>query len=400
MHKPKVAFVYDWFDTSVGGAERVLQVLHEAYPDAPWYTSHVDLNVASWAVGWDIRPSFLQHLPAWFRRNRILSLPFLPFAFESFDLSGYDTVVSITSAFAKGIITNAQTRHICYLLTPPRWLHKSSVPNSRFKVVNYLIDKVAECFRRWDYVAAQRVDKYISISREVARRCTEYYGRESEVLYPPFDEGKWRELSQKYKKPETIQEGMVAGISNLEHAQPKYYLVVSRLEPYKKVDLAIEAFHQYRVQSTEYKEKAHNVKLVIVGSGSQKARLKALSSRFNIQESVIWVDGIGDEELARLYTHCKAIILPQEEDFGYVACEAMACGAPVVAYDRGGQTEILENYPLKALCDEQTAECFARALEKIGEIQYNASIYENRNIRGWGGDAFVATLSQKITQTV
>ncbi len=389
----KIAFVYDWFDTSVGGAERVIQELHELYPSAPWYTSHIDRKAVSWAKGWDIRPSFLQHLPLWFRRKRILSLLLLPFAFESFDLSSYDVVVSVTSAFAKGVVTNAKTRHICYLLTPPRWLYKYRVQSKKYRVLDWLIKRVQKYLEDWDYVAAQRVDEFISISHEVARRCKEFFGRESEVVYPPFDYEKWQALI-----PKSLGSALSTQHSALIHFP--YYLVVSRLEPYKRVEVAMEAFHQYRVQSTEYKESAQKIKLVIVGSGSQKTKLKALSSQLTISEHILWVDGLSDEELARLYAHCKAFIMPQEEDFGYVACEAIACGAPIVAYAHGGQTEILSDYPHKVVCDKQNVACFAQALEKLEGIEYNAQTYENSHIRRGSRDTFVATFSQKITQTV
>ncbi len=387
----QIAFVYDWFDTSVGGAERVIQELHELYPDAPWYTSHVDHKAVPWAKGWDIRPSFLQHLPLWFRRNRILSLPLLLFAFESFDLSKYDTVVSVTSAFAKGVITSAKTRHVCYLLTPPRWIYKFQVPSSKSQVINYLVQRIKRYLQNWDYVAAQRVDEFISISQEVARRCTEYYGRESDMVYPPFDYEKWKSL---------VANGESRIANRNEHISFSYYLVVSRLEPYKRVEVAIEAFAMFKVKSLKLKVPMQNEKLIIVGRGSQKAKLKALSSKLKVNEQILWVDGLSDEELARLYGHCKAFIMPQEEDFGYVACEAMACGAPIVTYAHGGQTEILSDYPYKVLCDEQNAQCFAQALEKLGSIQYNAQTYENSYIRRGSRDTFVAAFSQKITQTV
>ena len=251
----QVAFVYDWFDTSVGGAERVIQELHELNPDAPWYTSHVDYGAVPWAKDWDIRPSFLQLLPLWFRRNRILSLLLLPFAFESFDLSKYDTVVSVTSAFAKGVVTSAKTKHICYLLTPPRWLYKYRVQSTKYRVIQWLISRVQKYLENWDYVAAQRVDEYVSISQEVARRCTEYYGRESEIVYPPFDYEKWNKRNSKFTRPDSV--GETLNSKSLDPALSTqhsalihfpYYLVVSRLEPYKKVDVAIEAFAIFKSQ--------------------------------------------------------------------------------------------------------------------------------------------------------
>ncbi len=400
--QPKIAFVYDWFDTSVGGAERVIQQLHELYPDAPWYTSHIDQKAVLWAKDWDVRPSFLQFLPRWFRRNRILCLPLFPFAFESFDLSSFDIVVSVTSAFAKGVVTSAKTKHICYLLTPPRWLYKFRVQSTKYRVIDWLINRVQKYLENWDYVAAQRVDEFVSISQEVGRRCTEYYGRESEVVYPPFDYEKWNNLVANGKwrmanRDKQKQNDIEASLGNVSFP---YYLVVSRLEPYKRVEVAMEAFAKFKVESSRLKVSVQNEKLIIVGSGSQKARLKALSIKLNIDASILWVDGLSDIELARLFSRCEAFILPQEEDFGYVVCEAMTCGARIIAYAKGGQIEPLKDYPNKILCDEQNVHSFAQALEKIGDIQYNAKTYENSHICRGSRDAFVAAFSQKISQTV
>jgi glycosyltransferase involved in cell wall biosynthesis len=173
------------------------------------------------------------------------------------------------------------------------------------------------------------------------------------------------------------------------------------------VEVAMEAFAMFNFQpkadpplADNFKKSIFNEKLVIVGSGSQKARLKALSSRLKIEDSSVWVERVSDEELAWLYAHCKAFIMPQEEDYGYVACEATACGAPIVAYAKGGQTEPLGDYPNKVLCEVQTPECFAQALEKIEDIQYNAQTYENSHIRRGSRDTFVAAFSQKIAETV
>lgn len=404
MHKPRVAFVYDWFDTSVGGAERVIKELHELYPSAPWYTSHVDHKAVPWAKGWDIRPSFLQYFPLWIRRNRVLSLLFMPLAFESFDMSGYDVVVSVTSAFAKGVINNANTKHICYLLTPPRWLYMQKLTLESNTILGWLVRKVRSYLQAWDRISAQRVDAFITISQEVAKRCDSEYSRTSEVVYPPCEEEKWQTLHARHKTPDMLYKNLPSDIPKLAHILPQYLLVVSRLEPYKKVDVAIGAFAMYKQAldvSPELRSQiARNCRLVIVGNGSEKRKLQTLARRLKIDDKTMWLEGVTDEVLAQLYTHCVAFIMPQEEDFGYVALEAATCGAPIVAYAQGGQTEILSDYPHKVLCDTQNADCFARALEKIGDIQYNAQTYENSHIRRGSRNTFVAAFSQKITQTV
>lgn len=393
----KIAFVYDWFDTEIGGAERVLKVLHDMYPSAPWYTSHIEHKAVPWAKDWDIRPSFLQRLPLWFRRNRILSLPLLPLAFESLDLSAYDVVISVSSGFAKNVITTANTRHICYLLTPPRWLYKK-VLSSKFQVLGKIVDLTREYLISWDRMGARRVDEYISISKEVARRCKEFYGRDSDVLYPPFEYEKWKVISSKFhipseKKP--IKINLELGTRNLELFSKSYFIVVSRLKKYKRVDLAIEAYAKLKEQRAKSK-----VKLVIVGRGSEKDVLKSLSIKYQVSNDIVWFERVTDEELARLYTGAIALVMPQEEDFGYTACEAIACRCPVVVYDRGGQTEIVTDGVTGVYFHNQTPDALCAALEKILSFEYNQEPYENSHIRGWSRHSFVASFSQKIPKTV
>lgn len=356
----KIAFVYDWFD-KVGGAERILTVLHEMYPDAPWYTSYVDEQHAQWSIGWDIKTSFLQKLPRFWRRNRILSLPFFPLAFESFDFSSYDVVVSITSSFAKYIVTKPTTRHICYLLTPTRWLWHDDYGKS-----NKLHKSVRSLFKQTDLIAASRVDTYLTISQEVARRCEAIYGRESEVMYPPFDEKYWHSLSQRTGQTTSLT---------------PYYLAVSRLEPYKRIDLVIDAW------------KGREDRLVIIGKGSQEDTFHRRARGLNIE----FYSDLSDAQLATWYAGAKALIMPQIEDFGYIALEAQACGCPVVAYERGGACETVRH---GVLFGEQTTDAIQRALVKCENLQYNPATYENRHIRGWSRNTFVATFSQKISETV
>lgn len=382
----KIAFVYDWFDTNIGGAERLIQVLHNVYPQAPWYTSHANLRSAIWAKGYDIRTSFLQKFPPWFRSNRLLTLPFLPLAFESFDLSEYDTVISVSSAFAKNVITSRNTKHICYLLTPPRWLWNMEKQKTESKVQNVLDAIFGWYIRHLDKIGAQRVDEFVSISNEVAKRCLDFYSRESGVIYPPVDYDYWAKMSGDVSGSEIVIQGV-----NLE---PKsYFLTVSRLEPYKRVDLAMRSF-------AIHKNKKPDVKLVIVGIGSMYKKLVELSRNLNLEPNVIWFSSLEDMDLARLYTHAVALIMPQREDFGYTACEAVACSCPAVVYRWGGQTEIIKDGVNGIYFDSQDPKSLALGLEEVCSFKYNQGSYENSNIRGWGRDSFVASISQKIPKTV
>lgn len=356
----KIAFVYDWFD-KVGGAERILMALHEMYPDAPWYTSYKDELTAQWSKGWDVRTSFIQKLPRIVRRNRLLTLPFLPLAFESFDFSSYDVVVSVTSCFAKYIITKPSTRHICYLLTPTRWLWHDD-----YGRVRKLHEWLRRYFKKLDLIASSRVDEYMSISCEVQERCRLIYGRESVVVYPPFDETYWHALLQAKKT---------------NSKSIKYYLVVSRLEPYKRVDLVIDAW------------KGRKDRLVIIGTGSLGLQLRARAKGAHIE----FYAHLTDAELATWYGGAAALIMPQVEDFGYTALEAQACGCPVVAFDRGGARETIY---YGVFFSKQDPASLSRALVKCANLQYNPDIYENRHIRGGSRNTFVATFTQKISKTV
>jgi glycosyltransferase involved in cell wall biosynthesis len=337
----KVAIVYDWLD-KWGGVERLLLVLHEMYPQAEWYTSYYDKKNASWAKDLKIQTSFIQKLPGFIRSSRILSLLFYPHAFESFNFNGYDVVISVTSSFAKGIITKPDTKHICYMLTPTRYLWGMSdqyITGWKRVLASPLLEKL----RKWDYIAATRPDTIISLSKTVAYRAETYYKRMSEVLYPPFDIGHWETVKKNIKKP--------AFITNEEN---EYYLVVSRLEPYKRVDLPIQLFNKTKK------------KLVVVGRGSKEQELRRISS-----SNITFVSNLSDEELGYLYTHAKATIIPQEEDFGYVSLEAQFFGSPVVAYNRGGVPETLSSNPRNILFAEQSVISLQEALATLEVVAYN-----------------------------
>lgn len=346
--KIRVAVVYDWLD-SWGGVERVLLTLHEMFPGADFYTSYVDLKKASWAKTLKITPSFIQKLPFFLKSNRLFSLPFYPYAFESFNFSEYNLVISVTSSFAKAIITKPQTLHICYLLTPTRflWVHPEIyIKNNIGKkistpYINYL--------SRWDYVASQRPDHIISISDTVKERCLKYYKRKSEVIYPPFNIDYWNKIKLN-KQNFPLRPAMLdfAG-------QAKFYLIVSRLETYKRVDLAIDVFN-----------KRKDLTLLIVGKGRDKHNLKSKAGN-----NIHFIEDITDGELAFLYSSAQALLMPQEEDFGYVALEAAYFGCPVIAFKKGGAAETVIEGKTGIFFSKQTALSIAGALARIDKIAYN-----------------------------
>lgn len=341
----KTAIVYDWID-KWGGVERLLLVLHEMFPKADWYTSYYDKQNAPWAKDINIHTSFIQKLPGFIRKNRLLSLTLYPHAFESFNFNEYDVVISVTSSFAKGIITKPGTKHICYMLTPTRYLWGMSdeyIKGWKRVIASPLLEKL----RKWDYIAAQRPDTIIALSKTVAYRAETYYKRMSEVLYPPFDMQYWEKVKSNIKKP-----GSFSAVAD----QDDYYLVVSRLEPYKRVDIPIKLFNKTKKN------------LIIVGRGSTEQELRRIAA-----PNIKFISNITDEELGYLYSHAKATIIPQEEDFGYISLEAQFFGSPVVAFHKGGVPESLSPSRSNILFNEQSEISLQEALATLAAVAYNGN---------------------------
>jgi glycosyltransferase involved in cell wall biosynthesis len=347
----RVAVVYDWID-KWGGVERVLLKFQEIFPEAVFYTSYFDKEKADWAKNFKIKTSFLQNFPNFIKKNRILSFIFYPFAFESFDFSDYDLVISVTSSFAKSIITKPGTKHICYMLTPTRylWSHQKEYLNN--KLLGY-----TEMIKKWDYVAAQRPDKIISISETVRKRCLKYYRRNSEVIYPPFDTEYWKNI-----KPKATGK--------------KYFLVVSRLEPYKRIELIIKTFNRLKEN------------LIIVGEGTEEVKLKQMAG-----DQITFLSKLSDQDLGGLYANAQALIMPQEEDFGYVSLEAQFFNCPVIAYKKGGAMETVLDGKTGLFFDRQKEIYLIRAIERFNKIKYNlknkVSRYQQNNLEKFNTDKFI-----------
>lgn len=306
----KLALVYDRLN-KVGGAEQVLTSISEIWPKSDWYTSLYVPENTSFAKKWNVQASFLNKLTFLKKRHEVI--PFLmPFAFESFDFSKYDIVISVSSSEAKGIITKPETLHINYCLTPTRylWSHRDDYINSnQFGIIQKLtkpiIRKLLNVLSKWDLVAATRPDKMITISKHVKNRTQKYYNRDTSIIYPPVDITK-------------------SGNTNYKPRETNYYLVVSRLVPYKRIDLLVHAFNKI------------NKTLIIVGSGVELRKLKKIANK-----NIVFKGYLSDSEIAGYYNHCKAFLQANEEDFGIAMVEAQAAGKPVIAYNRGGATEIV-----------------------------------------------------------
>ncbi len=325
----KVALAHDHLN-QIGGAERVLAEFHALYPDAPVHTLLYDrAAVGSFFSGWDVRSSFIERLPGGTRFFKWY-LWLMPTAVEQLDVSAYDVVVSSASALIKGLVVKPATTHVCYCHTPTRYLwsdtlqYTSELPQPAW--VKKLLPILLTRLRQWDYLAAQRVDDFVANSKFVAKRIQKYYRRESTVIYPPVD---------------------TAGFGEAQDPED-YFLVVSRLRPYKRVDLAIRAFNKL------------GMPLKIIGSGEQEAELRALA-----KPNIEFLGQVSDEDKVKYLKRCRALIHPQEEDFGITAVEAMAAGRPVIAYGSGGALETVLNGTTGVHFIEQSWESLADAVVRF-----------------------------------
>lgn len=333
----KVALVYDRVN-KWGGAERVLLALHKIFPNAPLYTSVYSEEKNSWAKDFEIKTSFLQSAKSLRKYNEFLAL-FMPLAFERFSFDDYDLVISVTSESAKGIITREGTMHICYCLTPTRYLWSGFDDYFKNNILRFLAKGSVGYLRNWDRIASKRPDHMIAISTEVRNRIKKYYDRDSEIIFPPL----------MLDKPKKIKE-----------RKNDYFLIVSRLSRfnyYKRIDIAIEAFNKT------------NLKLKIVGGGPLLKPYKKLANK-NIE----FLGELTDEKLAYYYENCKALIFPGNEDFGLVMAEAQAFGKPVIAYKSGGALDIVKEGITGEFFKDQSSEALIGVLERFDERIYNKPV--------------------------
>ena len=332
--KMKIALVHDWLN-QYGGAERVLEVLHDLYPDAPVYTSIYEPSALPEAYRrWDIRTSFMQRLPLVKRRHQPF-LPLYPLAFEQFDFTGYDLVISNASAFCHGVLTGPATGHICYCLTPTRfvWNYQEYARDENIgALARRTLPLALGQLRLWDRVAADRVDHFVAISRAVAERIAKYYRRSSAVIHPPVDCSSFR--------PADVRDD--------------YFLVVSRLIPYKRVDLAVRAFNEL------------GLPLVVAGDGRDRARLERLA-----KPNIRFLGRVSESALCDLYARCRGFIFPGEEDFGLTPLEAQASGRPVIAYAAGGALDTVVEGETGLFFRERTPESLAAAVRRFHAAEFD-----------------------------
>lgn len=339
----RIALVYDWVN-KWGGAERVLLALHDLFPAAPLYTSIFNPETAPWAkVFPQVIPTFLNRFPLAKTSHEIY--PWLtPLAFESIDLIAYDAVISVTSADAKGIITKPSTFHLCYCLTPTRylWSHRLDYQRQMNPVQRLISVPVFKYLKAWDQIAARRPDSFIVISNTVRQRLHDYYQVPSTVVYPPVDI-----LS-------------LTSPSSIKAQYENYFLYVGRLVHYKHPEQVIQVFNKLKRN------------LVIVGTGDYEKKLRQIAG-----PNIYFTGLVNQETLTALYHHARALVFFHEEDFGLVPLEAMACGTPVIALNRGGASETVIHNQTGILIDSVLPEALAQAIINFSPDQFDKQFIKN-----------------------
>ena len=356
----KVAIIHDWLVTE-GGAERVLSRLVHLFPKADIFSLVDFLNEkerVNILLGKQSTTSFIQHLPlakSYFRHY----LPLFPLAIESLDLSGYDLILSSSWAFAKGVRKKTSQKHLCYCHTPIRYAwdmmeeYTADLSWPKRAIVQYVLQKI----RQWDQASSQRVDRFLANSSFVANRITKYYGRESVVVYPPVEIEKFSFWPKK----------------------EEFYLTLSRLVPYKKTQIIVEAFNQMP-----------DKKLIVIGDGPELKRLRA-KAKSNVQ-----IMGYQPEEIVVEYMQrAKAFVYAALEDFGIVMAEALCCGTPIIAYGQGGAKDIVES-DSGLFFYSQTPQALIKAVQ-----EFEGRIFDHQAISQRARERFDPTLfERRILQIV
>lgn len=339
----KVALVHD-FLVKLGGAERVLKVLSEMYPEADIFTLFYDENSVGDVFPKErIKTSWFQKLPKFLRKKYRFFTHMIPSAIEDFNLEEYDLVISSNTAFSHGVVTSLKTKHVCYCHSPMRyawdWASEYREENNIKGVKKMLYAPLVKYLREWDFIAADRPDVYIANSHNVKKRIKKYYREESDVIYPPVDIDRFR-----------------AGVENED-----YFLIVSTLTPYKKIDLAVQLFNKI------------GRKLIIIGDGPHRQYLERIAG-----DNIEFL-GFKDDDVVKTYMeNCRAFIFPGEEDFGIAPVEAMACGKPVLGFYKGGLSESVIEGKTGEFFYEKTVESMEDGLARL---MFNERFYKPHTIR-------------------
>lgn len=350
MKPKKIAIVAEWL-TWRGGGESVVDALLETYPEADFFTTVYNDKKLPEYQNRHPKTSFLQKIPL--ARDKHQSLPpLLLSAIRSLDLSGYDLIITSSSAIGKGIKKPQGSVHVCYCHTPMRYVWQSEIDKRLISkpfgklFLNYL--------KRWDLKTNNSVDYFITNSNTVKKRIKKFYDRDATVIFPP--------------------------VELIGQSKPKedFYFILSRLIPYKKVDIAINA------------AKIAKVKLIVGGDGPERDNLVKLAS-----SDIKFVGRVSNDEKKDLFQRAKGFIFPAEEDFGIVPVEALSAGTPVIAFNAGGATETISNLKNGILFDKQTAESLAEAIMKFEKLKFSEKeIIESAKI--YSKDRFISQIKNFI----
>ena len=329
----RVALVHDYL-TQYGGAERVLDEFKRTFPKAPVFVSLLDLDkMPAHYRQWDIRTTWLQRLPVLRHRPRAM-ISLLPAAFESFDFSEFDLVLTSSSGFCHGVLTDPATCKITYCHSPARFIWNFPAYARREKLglgLQALLRPTVAKLRQWDINSSNRTDYWLAASDLVRQRVAKHYRRPSTVLHPPVDVTRFA----------------------VDHDNDGYYLMLMRLVGWKRPDIVVDACNRL------------GVPLVVAGDGRELDRLKRIAG-----PSIRFVGRVGDAAMRTLYSRCKAFILPSVEDFGITPLEAMASGKPVIAYAAGGARETVREGTTGAFFEHQTVESLVGVLADFDHRRY------------------------------
>ena len=308
---------------------------------------------------WDIRSSFLDRLPL---RNQRFVLPLYPAAFESLDLRGYDLILSITSAFAHGVRVPPGARHICYCLTPARflWSYADYVERERIgRLPRLVLPLFISALRNWDRRVSSRVTQFVAISQAVRERIAKYYQRDSLIIHPPVDVNRFK----------------------VSERREDYFLILSRLVPYKRIDLAVQAFDEL------------GLPLVIAGDGRDRARLEQMA-----KPNVKFLGRVSDGEAQELLARCRGFLFPGEEDFGITPLEANACGKPVIAFAGGGALETIVDGVTGNFFREPTVQSLVHVVRQFDDRVFD-TMTMRRHAEKFGTEVFKQKLSEIVQQS-
>lgn len=358
----RIAIVYDWL-TNMGGGEKLLLSIHKAFPDAPIYTSVYLPEACPEFKDANVHTTWLQHFPKFLRRHHQLFPVLRAYAFKHLKLTGYDVVLSVTSAEAKAVQVGPNTKHICYCFTPTRyyWSHYDEYKrNPGFGWLNPLIRLIIPPFVAWmrklDLQAADGVDYFIANSTEVAARIKKYYQKDSQVIYPPV-------LMDRFK--------------SLNISGPRQgFVQVGRQVPYKRFDLSIAACNRLKIPLTLY------------GNGPEHDKLVAMAG-----PTIKFVVGAKDTQVAQALTKAQAFLYPQQEDFGITQVEAMAAGCPVIAYAKGGALDVVIEGKTGVFFNQQTVDSLTGAIGRFNKIRFAPKIIQT-HANEFGEERFIQEIKE------